>query len=111
MLTTSRVQPKKPSKALFMQSLVNILLRTLKNLTERSIFECFTDDKWAGPKCSRSEQTEFIEDAIPKQLVLLCSEKAVYSGNDLCEGWSGSAKEIAQDALHIRVVDACISIY
>ena len=25
-------------------------------------------------------------------------------GNDLCGGWSGSAKEIAWDALHIRIV-------
>jgi len=32
-------------------------------------------------------------------------------GNDLCEGWSGLAKEIARDALHIRIADACISIF
>nr|POE99742.1 hypothetical protein CFP56_46416 [Quercus suber] len=32
-------------------------------------------------------------------------------GNDLCGGWSGSAKEIVRDTLHIRIAVACISIF
>nr|POE59657.1 isoform 2 of syntaxin-binding protein 5 [Quercus suber] len=55
MLTTSRVQPKKPSKALFMQSLDG-------------------QDSNAPDLSKRNS----LDDAIPKQLVLLCSEKAVY---------------------------------
>ncbi|XP_050241534.1 uncharacterized protein LOC126690430 isoform X2 [Quercus robur] len=55
MLTTSRVQPKKPSKALLMQSLDG-------------------QDSNAPDLSKRNS----LEDAIPKQLVLLCSEKAVY---------------------------------
>ncbi|KAM3709989.1 hypothetical protein ACJW31_02G216300 [Castanea mollissima] len=55
MLNTSRVQPKKPSKALFMQSLDG-------------------QDSNAPDLSKRNS----LEDAIPKQLVLLCSEKAVY---------------------------------
>ncbi|KAK7858724.1 hypothetical protein CFP56_010561 [Quercus suber] len=55
MLTTSRVQPKKPSKALFMQSLDG-----------------------QDPNAPHLSKRNSLEDAIPKQLVLLCSEKAVY---------------------------------
>ena len=37
---------------------------------------------------------------------------AMFKGrNDLDGGWSGSAKEIAQDALHIMIVVAFISIF
>ncbi|GMY11090.1 isoform 2 of syntaxin-binding protein 5 [Fagus crenata] len=55
LLSTSRVHPKKPSKALFMQTL---------------------DGQDAnGPDLSKRNS---LEDATPKQLVLLCSEKAVY---------------------------------
>ncbi|KAL0016760.1 hypothetical protein SO802_003829 [Lithocarpus litseifolius] len=53
MLTTRRVQPKKPSKALFMQR------------------------AW-DPNAPDLSKRNSLEDAIPKQLVLLCSEKAVY---------------------------------
>jgi len=55
MLTTSRVQPKKPSKAQFMQSLDG-----------------------QDPNAPDLSKRNSLEDAIPKQLVLLCSEKAVY---------------------------------
>ena len=51
-------------------------LENMKNLTEIIIFECFTDGQDSNaPDLSKRNS---LDDAIPKQLVLLCSEKAVY---------------------------------
>lgn len=61
-----------------------LLLRTLKNPIERIVFCCFTDKHDILAQSSNiSSGQDFskgnaLEDSIPKQLVLICSEKAVY---------------------------------